>query len=98
MTAKTKLLCIATLAFAAACGGGAPPAPGAPTTETGTVKPAGEAKVGEKTTCPVMKDTFVVTEKSPKVEYKGKTYYFCCEDCVGKFKADPEKYLTPGGT
>ena len=25
--------------------------------------------------------------------YAGKTYYFCCADCFGKFKTDPEKYL-----
>src|SRR5207302_11505437 len=25
----------------------------------------------------------------------GKTFYFCCVPCVEKFKADPEKYLTP---
>lgn len=28
-------------------------------------------------------------------EYKGKTYYFCSQSCVTKFKADPEKYLAP---
>ncbi len=25
--------------------------------------------------------------------YKGKEYYFCCEDCKLKFESDPEKYL-----
>jgi len=25
--------------------------------------------------------------------YKGKQYYFCCEDCKQKFESDPEKYL-----
>ncbi len=24
--------------------------------------------------------------------YEGKTYGFCCKDCVAKFKKDPEKY------
>lgn len=28
-------------------------------------------------------------------EYKGQTYYFCSKGCLDKFKADPEKYLTP---
>ena len=28
------------------------------------------------------------------VEYKGKTIGFCCEDCIPKFQADPEKYMT----
>ena len=26
--------------------------------------------------------------------YAGKTYYFCCAHCLGKFKTDPAKYLT----
>jgi len=26
-------------------------------------------------------------------DYKGKTYYFCCEHCLEKFRADPEAYL-----
>ena len=24
--------------------------------------------------------------------YKGKTYGFCCKDCIPKFKSNPEKY------
>jgi Cu+-exporting ATPase len=28
-------------------------------------------------------------------EHQGKTYYFCCQHCEQKFKADPEKYLVP---
>jgi P-type Cu+ transporter len=31
-----------------------------------------------------------------KWEYDGKTYHFCCEHCLEKFRAEPEKYL--GGT
>ena len=26
-------------------------------------------------------------------EYKGTTYYFCCDGCLGMFRADPAKYL-----
>ena len=26
-------------------------------------------------------------------EYKGKTYRFCCLDCLEAFKKDPEKYI-----
>lgn len=65
-----------------------PEAPGG-----GEVKALGEAKVGDKTRCAVMNHEFVVTDQSPKVEYEGKTYYFCCPGCVDKFKADPKKYL-----
>jgi len=40
--------------------------------------------------CPVGKE-----DVDPKVtiDYKGKTIGFCCEDCIPKFKADPDKYL-----
>ncbi len=30
-----------------------------------------------------------------KTEYKKHDYYFCAENCLKKFKADPEKYLAP---
>jgi P-type Cu+ transporter len=28
-------------------------------------------------------------------EYKGTTYYFCCEPCLEKFRSSPEQYLAP---
>ncbi len=30
-----------------------------------------------------------------KYEYKGQTYFFCSQDCLAKFKEDPEKFLKP---
>ena len=30
---------------------------------------------------------------SNKTEYKGKTYYFCCEHCLEKFRANPENFV-----
>lgn len=27
------------------------------------------------------------------VQYQGKTIAFCCEDCIAKFEANPEKYM-----
>jgi YHS domain-containing protein len=45
---------------------------------------------------PVNKMCAVDTDQpiDPKVTliYDGKTYGFCCKDCVAKFNADPEKY------
>ena len=32
-------------------------------------------------------------EWDEKVEYNGKTYYFCCPGCVEQFKAEPTKYV-----
>ena len=28
-----------------------------------------------------------------RLDYEGKTYYFCCQHCLDKFRAEPEKYL-----
>jgi Cu+-exporting ATPase len=28
-------------------------------------------------------------------DYEGRTYYFCCAGCRGKFEADAQRYLTP---
>ena len=31
-----------------------------------------------------------------RYDYKGRTYYFCATSCLERFRADPEKALTPG--
>jgi YHS domain-containing protein len=33
-----------------------------------------------------------VTDSTPRVEYGGKTYYFCSEECCKTFSQHPEKY------
>lgn len=33
-------------------------------------------------------------DKKIYTEYKGKKVYFCCKECLEKFKAEPEKYLS----
>ena len=48
--------------------------------------------VGTKMKCPVSGDDFVVKEKTPQVVYKGKSYAFCCADCIPDFNKNPEKY------
>ena len=48
----------------------------------------------EKVQCPVMKTWILPSEAADKTEYNGKTYYFCCGGCKGKFLAEPEKYIT----
>lgn len=62
-------------------------------TDTKPLKKAGEAGLGDRTVCPTSGEEFVVTADSPKVEYNGKTYYFCCSGCDQKFARDPKKYL-----
>jgi Cu+-exporting ATPase len=89
--------------FVVACAGSTPPpaAPGpaapspaaAAAPSTPLVAP-GEAKVGDRTKCPVSGHEFVVTADSPHAEYNGKTYYFCCTDCPKAFEANPEKFVT----
>lgn len=62
--------------------------PAATTTEN---KPVAEAKE-EMASCPVLGTTMPKKDMIP-YDYKGKTYYFCCADCVTQFKADPEKWI-----
>jgi len=57
------------------------------------VVPVTQAKVGDRTRCPVTNSVFVVKGDSPKAELEGKTYHFCCEGCVNRFKQDPKQYL-----
>lgn len=47
------------------------------------------------TVCPITGD-----KVSPKafVDYEGKRYHFCCQNCVKKFKKNPEKYLAKMAT
>lgn len=49
-------------------------------------------KVGTKAICPVMGTVFTVKKDTPRSEYKGRHYVFCCPGCKPKFDADPEKY------
>jgi peptide-methionine (R)-S-oxide reductase len=52
-----------------------------------------EAREGETVVCPVMGNAFKVEKNSSFVEIDGKKYYVCCQACVDKLKADPDKYL-----
>jgi Cu+-exporting ATPase len=85
--------------FAAACAGSPPPPPAAPSpvpaaasAPSSPLVAPGEAKVGDRTKCPVSGHEFVVKADSPHAEYNGKTYYFCCPDCPKAFEANPEKF------
>ncbi len=91
------VLFVLALAVTACGGASSSTQPSTPST-TAAVKAPGEARVGDKTRCPVSGEEFVVTESSPKAEYNGKTYYFCCGGCDTKFKANPQKFLGGGST
>ncbi len=49
-----------------------------------------EIKEMEGAACPVLGGPI---DKKYSYTYKGTRYYFCCPVCIGKFKADPEKYI-----
>ena len=51
---------------------------------------AKEAAKPVNKTCPVGGEE--VDASAGTFEYKGKTYGVCCEKCIAKFKANPEKY------
>jgi len=51
-----------------------------------------EAEIGKITICPVMNLKISVREDTQVIDYKGKSYYFCCSSCVDEFKKDPDKF------
>lgn len=53
----------------------------------------GEAQIGDRSTCPVSGEEFVVSESSPTAEHDGRTYYFCCPGCAERFTANPHEFL-----
>lgn len=91
--ATSSVVCLAAL-LAVAVVGCAPEAapPSQPIVEHEEM-PAAEPKPAEQiaqTVCPVMGGKI-----DPKVfvEHNGRKIYFCCPACIGKFNADPAKYL-----
>lgn len=51
----------------------------------------------EKVVCPVSGKEINKSEAKGSYEYKGKTYYFCCENCKKQFVENPEEYLSREG-
>ncbi len=51
-------------------------------------KPAVELAANTK--CPVGGEDI---DKEVSTLYKGKTVYFCCDKCIEKFNAEPEKFV-----
>lgn len=68
--------------------------------------PAGKANMpaaekagaaAEMASCPVL-GTTMAKDKMIPYEREGKTYYFCCQSCVEKFKKNPDKYINNPAT
>jgi len=49
-----------------------------------------KAEVKKQTTCPVMGGKI---DKGKYADVKGYRIYVCCPGCIGKIKADPDKYI-----
>ena len=50
-------------------------------------------EIGMKAWCPIMDYNFEVKASTSVIDYKGKSFYFCCEGCPAEFKKDPDKYM-----
>ena len=51
----------------------------------------------EMVKCAVSGNEMKKSEAKGSMEYKGKTYYFCCDNCEATFKENPEKYINQEG-
>jgi YHS domain-containing protein len=52
-----------------------------------------QLQAAEKVVCPGCGHMMDKSEVKVSYDYKGKTYYFCCEGCKEKFANNPEEYL-----
>lgn len=91
---KRLIFSAAFLILAAGCNNTTQPPEQSPKAATPTTAPATQAAASQK---PINKYCAVDTgnEVDPTITYlyQGKVIGFCCEDCIPKFKQDPEKYM-----
>lgn len=63
-------------------------------TQAQAMKAPGEAALGDRTTCAMHPGpVFTVTASTPKADYGGRTYYFCCNECARRFAEHPTDYV-----
>ena len=60
------------------------------------VRQPNQAEIGMMVNCPVLNSRFEVGEDTPVIDYKGKSYYFCCQNCVNEFMKNPDNYAAAG--
>jgi YHS domain-containing protein len=60
------------------------------------VRQPNRAEIGMMVNCPVLNSRFEVRKDTQIIDYKGKSYYFCCQDCVSDFMKDPDNYAAAG--
>ena len=56
-----------------------------------------QLQAAEKVNCAVTGKEINKEDAAGSMEYKGKTYYFCCAGCETKFKENPEQYVNGQG-
>jgi YHS domain-containing protein len=49
-------------------------------------------EIGQMAVCAVKGTKFEVASNTPVIDYKGKTYYFCCDHCLHEFQENPDKF------
>ncbi len=59
---------------------------------------AQQKQADETVTCAVGGKSMKKSEVKLTAEYKGKTYYFCCDNCKAAFLKEPEKYANGKAT
>lgn len=94
---KLTVLSVAALMLGGILGGCTEEAPAdnnttEPTSSVEGATPAVFANSKGEAMCPVMGAPVANTEGAKFQDFDGKRYYFCCDDCPEKFKAEPEKY------
>jgi YHS domain-containing protein len=60
------------------------------------VRQARPDEIGMKAWYPIMDYNFEVKAGTSVIDYKGKSFYFCCPGCPIELKKNPEKYTAPG--
>ena len=69
-----------------------PPAARPPAASPTVAKPRVAAAVVKDPVCGMEVDVKTAVAAGLKSDYKGKTYYFCSDDCKKKFDKEPAKY------
>jgi YHS domain-containing protein len=60
------------------------------------VRQPNQAEIGMMVNCPVLNSRFEVRKDTQIIDYNGKSYYFCCQDCVSDFMKNPDNYAAAG--
>jgi YHS domain-containing protein len=50
-------------------------------------------EIGQSKICAVAGTKFEVASNTPVIDYKGKTYYFCCDHCLKEFQENSDKFV-----